>query len=74
MKASQLENLLQNNQKAPVLFISDEVNGDQFWFGTWVELQTEKEARENSEVYTAQELLVTFDFKIYEDQDITVRL
>ncbi len=73
MKANELKNLLKSNPKAPVLFISDEVNGDQFLFGSLEELQKEQ-TRENSEIYTAQELLTTLDFETYEDQDVTVRV
>lgn len=43
---TEIETLLRNNPDLPVLFVSDPVNGDLFEFGTWEELEGERDARQ----------------------------
>ena len=60
----------------PVLFISDPINGDRFEFGTAEELEGEREALEEAgfavQISTAQELLNTLDFEVYEGNEPTI--
>lgn len=78
MKADQLQQILVRNPGLPVLFVSDQINGDSFEFGTQEEVEAEastlaKEGKD-AEATTAGELLDRLDFEIYEDQNLNVKL
>ena len=61
----------------PVLFVSDPTNGDRFEFGTAEELENERQALEEAgiavQISTAQELLNTLDFEVYEGNEPEIR-